>query len=277
MVRHHPPNIPGATYHVMNRGNRKARIFEDDRDRKRFVRLLVEAKTRYDVEILNGSQMGNHFHALVTTPRGNLPEFMRQFQGDYARYSNWRHGRVGHLFQGRYRRVFIENDLHLFIAAAYIFDNPVDAGLVSKPEDWKWSTYAATIGLAPIPSYLSLSWVQMLFPTESLTESQKLLRQCLDDPQRVLSYLSCVDPTSEDAIRSYIAERRRIIAQPCPYQKLIRPTLEQLCANVEDGPSRAEAILQAHQRHGYTLAEIARHLGVRPTTISKAYRAALRS
>src|SRR5690348_10750838 len=97
--------IPGGVYHVMNRGNRQCPIFEDDRDRKRFLRLLIEAKKKFGVEILMGTQQRTHFHVGVCTPRGNLPEFMQDFEGRFAKYSNWRHGRAGHLFQGPYRRV----------------------------------------------------------------------------------------------------------------------------------------------------------------------------
>ncbi len=72
--------------------------------------------------------MVNHFHLVVVTPHGNLSEFMEQLEGRFARYSNWRHGSVGHLFQGRFRDVVIEHDIHLLIALCYVFLNPVSAG-----------------------------------------------------------------------------------------------------------------------------------------------------
>jgi putative transposase len=271
MARAHPPDIAGATYHVMNRGNRKHRIFEDDRDRKRFVQLFIEAQQHYDVEVLIGQQMTNHFHAVVTTPHANLSEFMRQFQGDFARYSNWRHGRVGHLFQGRFKRVMIESDIHLFIAAAYVFDNPVVAGLVRRPEEWRWSSYAATVGMKPAPSYLSLSWVETLFPSESLSDSQQHLRRCMADPDRIFSYIQHVDPDDEVAIRSYFA-RRQVVGQPCTYRTLIRPPLEQLFGRYQTKCEREKTIQISHETHGYKLSEIARCIGLAPGTVSKIYR-----
>lgn len=261
----------------MNRGNRKSRIYEDERDRRRFVRFLIEAKCKHGVEIMIGTQMGTHFHLALCTPRGNLPEFMQDLEGRYAKFSNWRHGRVGHLFQGPYRRVLIENDLHLFIVAAYIFDNPVDAHYVEHPEDWKWSTYAATAGLAPVPGYLSISWVKTLFPSATLAASQSLLRRCIDDPQQIISYIEAVDPTTEAAIRSYIAERRRLIAQPCSWQTLIRPPIEQLVSPQDDRHTLIAAIRLAHDTHGYKLAEIARFLGLHRSTVSKLHRSRGRS
>ena len=149
----------------MNRGNRKAPIFEDDRDRRRFLRILVEEQERYAVKLLAGCQMGNHFHCALTTPNGNLSDFMEQLESRFARYSNWRHGRIGHLFQGRFRDVMIEHDIHLLIALCYIFLQSGERRLSSHDQsDYKWSTYAATVGLAPLPSYLSIDWLEALFP-----------------------------------------------------------------------------------------------------------------
>lgn len=271
MGRSHPPNIPGATYHVMNRGNRKARIFEDDRDRIRFVQLFVEAAATYGVEILVLQLMRTHFHAVVTTPRGNLSAFMRQFQGEFARYSNWRHARVGHLFQRRFRRVIIENDVHLLIAVAYVFDNPLKSRLVNQPQDWRWGTYAATVGLAPVEDYLSLEWVESLFPSETLAESQAKLRECIENPMQIPSYLDAVDATSRAAIRCFISERLHLAVQPCRYEHLIRPPLELLFASGQSRADFAATTGVAHQRYGYKIAEIARHVGRKPTTISKIY------
>lgn len=271
MARGKDCNIPGATFHVMNRGNRKGRIFEDDRDRKRFTRLFIEAAARYHVETLIAVQLGTHFHAVVTTPNGNLSEFMRQFEGDFARYSNWRHGRVGHLFQGPFRCVLIENDVHLFIAASYVFNNPVKAGFVCRPEDWKWSTYAATVGLAPVPAYLSIEWVRTLFPALSVGSSQAQLRRCLDDPENVAAYLNAVDPMSREAVRCYITEGRAVLAQPGTYRALTRAPLEQLFGTGQSRSERNAAIQLAHETHGYTLAEIARCLRMHPTAMSKIY------
>lgn len=277
MARREDCNIPGATFHVMNRGNRKGRIYEDERDRKRFTRLFIEATRRYHVDSLIALQMGTHFHAVVATPNGNLSEFMQQFEADFAKYSNWRHGRVGHVFQGPFRCVLIENDVHLFIAASYIFKNPVEAGYVRSPQDWKWSSYRATVGLAPIPGYLSIDWVRTLFPAPSLAASQLLLRQYLNNPQEFLGYLDAADPTSAAALRCYIAEGRNVLAQPSTYRALTRAPLEHLFGTDQSRSERKAAIQLAHETHGYKLAEIAQCLGLHPTAVSKIYRSLSRT
>ena len=256
----------------MNRGNRKAPIFEDDRDRKRFLRILIETAAEYQVRVLVGVQMGNHFHLTVLTPHGNLSEFMQQLEGRFAQYSNWRYTRVGHLFQGRFTGVIIENDVHLFTAFWYIVTNPTEACLVSRPEDWKWSTYAATVGLGPVPQYLSIEWVEALFPAGSLEESQKLLRECMNDPQPVQAFLRAVEPTTAASVRSYIAERLRELPQPCSYRTLMRPPIEQLFLDGQDKGERTNAVALAHETHGYKLAEIARGTGLTYSNVSRMYR-----
>ena len=270
-------NICGGIYHVMNRGNRKAQIFEDDQDRRRFLRTLTEEKERYGVEMLAGSLMGNHFHGLVLTPHGNLSEFMAQWQGRFARYSNWRHDRVGHMFQGRFRDVLIEHDVHLLIALCYIFFNPVSAGLVEKLEDYKWSTYAATVGLAPLPHYLSLEWLETLFPSESRGEAQRRLRALMTNAKPVNAYLqqheALADPDPiRRAVHSYVGEKLRLGTLPRMYRSLLRSNLQDLVQKGMTGPILAGAVYDAHVEHGYKLREIARELRLHPSTVSKIFR-----
>ncbi len=255
----------------MNRGNRRALIFEDDRDRRRFVRILIETVREYHVKLLGGTQMGNHFHLVVLTPHANLSQFMQQLEGRFAEYSNWRHARDGHLFQGRFKGVIVENDIHLFTAMWYVFTNPVAACLVGRPEDWKWSTYGATAGLASVPDYLSIEWVETLFPASSLEQSQCLLRQCMNDPRPVQAYLQAAEPTMSEGLRSYVSERSRDVAQPCTYQSLMRPPIEDLFPTTLEGAELIRAIVVAHEMHGFKMAEIAHCVGRHPTTVSRIY------
>lgn len=261
----------------MNRGNRKATIFEDERDRRRFLRILIEEQERYAVETLGGCQMGNHFHLLVNTPNANLSDFMERLEGRFACYSNWRHCRVGHLFQGRFRDVAIEHDIHLLIALCYIFLNPVSAGLVSRPEDYRWSTYAATVGLAPLPGYLSIDWLEALFPDESLAQAQRRLRTLMTDAKPGDAYLHQndfdVDPQALKVVmRSYVGEHLHLGMLPRLYRSALRFPLSDLFSEGIAMPARASAIYDAHVIHGYKMAEIARHLGIHRNTVSRIFR-----
>ena len=275
MGRNQRSGIHGGTYHVMNRGNRKMRIFEDVRDRRRFLKILTEEKGTHGVELLAGCQMENHFHLIVATPHGNLSEFMARLEGRFARYSNWRHGNVGHLFQGRFRDVVIEDDIHLLIALCYVFFNPVSARLVTKLEDYRWSTYAATAGLAPLPNYVSTDWLTTLFPSDSVAQSQLRFRNLMAEAKPVAAYLQGIDIDPEAVrrvIRSYVGEQIRLGMLPQMYRSALRSPLSALVhAGLRD-PSRSVAIYDAHVVHGYKLAEIARELHLNPATVSKIFR-----
>jgi REP element-mobilizing transposase RayT len=252
-------------------------IFQDDQDRRRFVEILIEEKERHGVDILAECEMRNHFHLVVGTPHGNLSTFMEQFEGRFARYSNWRHGNVGHLFQGRFHDVAIEHDIHLLIALCYVFLNPVAARLVTRAEDYEWSTYAATVALAALPSYLSLQWMTALFPSESLRESQRRLRHLLSEAKPVDAYLqdegTYVAPGAvRRVLRSYVGEQLQVGLLPCMYRSALRLQLPELVQPGLSGRPRAAAIYDAHVLHGYTLAAIARELRLDQSTVSKDFR-----
>ena len=257
----------------MNRGNRRALIFEDDRDRKRFVSLLIQFLRSFEVELLVGCLMGNHFHLIVTTPLGNLSWFMQQLEGQFATYLNWRHQRVGHLFQGRFRGVLIESDLHLLIAACYVFVNPVVAGLCDRPEQWKWSTYSSTAGITSAPEYLSLNWVSELFQSASLEACQRLFRKLMDQAHPVQSYLAQADwlapcEPMRGVLRSYVGDRLRAGALPREYRELFRPNLQELFQSVTTKAERDGSIHDAHVIHGYSCSEIARLVSLRESTVA---------
>jgi REP element-mobilizing transposase RayT len=282
MGRNRRDEIVGGIYHVMNRGNRKMPIFEDDRGRRRFLRILLEEKERYGVDLHAGCQMGNHFHLVVGTPHANLSDFMEQLEGRYARYSNWRYGRVGHLFQGRYRRVVIESDVHLLIALCYVFLNPVGARLVARPEHYKWSTYAATVGLAQLPGYLSIDWLRSLFPTDSLAVTQRRFREAMNEADPVAEYLrqdiTGVDPDAvRRVLRSYVGAQLQLANLPRTYRSALRSGLPDLVQVGMPPLLRSAAIYEAHVVHGYTLAAIARELHLSPAAVSKIFRSVQRS
>ncbi|MEY2680906.1 MAG: hypothetical protein RL661_1137 [Pseudomonadota bacterium] len=84
---------------------------------------------------------------------------MRQLNGVYTQRFNRRHGRVGHVFQGRYKAILVERDAYLLELARYVVLNPVRAGMVVGPQDWPWSSYAAMCAQAPVPEWLQTDWI----------------------------------------------------------------------------------------------------------------------
>ena len=132
------------------RGNNRELIYRDDQDRRLYLRRLEATAGRLGWRGLSYCLMHNHVHLLIETPKANLSEGMRLLQGGYAQVFNIRHGRVGHVFQGRYGAVAMRNDAQVCTAAAYIARNPVAAGLCRTPGDWTWSSFRkAAAGVAP--------------------------------------------------------------------------------------------------------------------------------
>src|SRR3954452_14733921 len=113
----------GAIYHVTVRGNERRRIFYDDRDRERFLKVLAQAQELHGMRLYLVCLMPNHFHLLVETPAGNLSAFMGRFLTGYVVYYNRRHNRVGHLTQGRYKAQLVEGNDHLLKLTRYIHLN----------------------------------------------------------------------------------------------------------------------------------------------------------
>ena len=146
-----PPRLefPDAVYHIMARGNERSSIYWDDGDRRHFLELLAEVGGGFRWRILAYCLMTNHYHLLVQTREPNLARGMRQLNGLYAQGFNRRHGRVGHLFQGRYSARLVQTDEYLRAAVRYIVRNPVRAGLCREPHGWRWSGHRAALGLEP--------------------------------------------------------------------------------------------------------------------------------
>lgn len=134
---------PGAVYHVICRGNNRQAIFNDDRDRTTYLRKLVAYCDEKEVALLCYCLLPNHVHLLVQTPLGNLSKLMQAFQTSYTLYFNRRHGRSGHVFEQRYKALLVDKDNYLLQVSRYIHLNPVGAGIVQRPQDYRWSSYKA--------------------------------------------------------------------------------------------------------------------------------------
>lgn len=143
----------------MNRGVEKRPIFLDDQDRSRFLNILERVVERHEWKVDSYALMPNHYHVSGDLPEGSVSPGLHLLDGAYAASFNRRWDRVGHLFQGRARGVLVERDLHAEELQRYISLNPVRAGLVSDPADFRWSSYRATVGLDPCPPWLSIESV----------------------------------------------------------------------------------------------------------------------
>ena len=261
----------GATYHIMSRGNRKARIFVDNQDRRAFLQIFGEALERHAVQCPGYCLMTTHYHAVAHTPRGNISTFMKLVNGWYTQYMNRRHQWCGHVFGERFKAIVIDDTGYLRAALAYIARNPIESGLVADPERWEWSSYAAMMGLRKAEPWLATDGLQRAFPAESIEESRRLFRDKVLDLADIdfdTSAAVLADARTSARVRELIATTMYLSEVPREFKALARPDLKQLLGWVTR-EERARAIRRAHVLYGYTLAQIAHCLGVHPSTISR--------
>jgi len=272
--------FPGAVYHITNRGNERKEIFRDDRDRKMFLDTLEDVTLRYNWLCHAYCLMENHYHLLIDTPDGNLSIGMRQLNGIYTQRFNKRHGRVGHLFQGRFKAVLVEKDSHLLEACRYVVLNPVRVERVQKPEEWGWSSYGATAGRTKPHPCLVIDWILGQFGSERKVAEAGYRRFIMDGIGGVSIWNSVRAQSvfgGDDFIESlsdYVKEKKQIpeiakiqrFMNKPPFEDIFRPEV------LGDKRKRNKRIGEAVLEHGYTQREVADHLGIHFTSVSRILR-----
>lgn len=163
----------GAFWHITSRGNEQKDIFREDADRLRFLELLATAVERYKWVLHEYVLMTNHFHLVIETPEKTLSRGMQWLKGQYARWFNRKYRRRGHLFEGRFKGILVDGESYLLTLARYVVLNPVRAGMVATPDQWKWSSFRATAGLEPEPPFLTTSLMLSYFRAGSEAEARQ--------------------------------------------------------------------------------------------------------
>lgn len=183
MARPLRTNLPGGWYHVTSRGQNRQPIYLDVADGANFMERVQEFPARFGVEVHGFVLMPNHYHLILRTPRGNLSHAVQWLNTGYSIWWNRRHERVGHVFQGRFKSILVEEGRWLLELSLYLHLNPVavkrlaldkrgqsaerhgaaepSRDLVAARLDtlrgWKWSSYRAYAGLEMVPDWLTVA------------------------------------------------------------------------------------------------------------------------
>ncbi len=265
-----------AVYHVTSRGNARRSIFKDDKDRGMLLNILEEVNDRYHWLCHAYCLMNNHYHLVIETPDGNLSKGMRHLNGVYTMRFNRHHGSVGHVFQGRYKAILVQKESHLLEVCRYVVLNPVGAKVVEVPERWRWSSYRATARMEKAHPCLTTDWVLGQFGTKKRI-AEKKYRTFVKDGigghriwedvkgQSILGERNFVDNLI-DFVRGY----EEVIEIPKGQRYVTRPSLEEIFKDAERGKQKRDAgIADAVTRWGYSEREVANHLGLHYSTVSR--------
>lgn len=281
---------PDCLYHVTSRGVRQTDIVRDDEDRLAFVELLARVVMEKQWTLHAWVLMTNHFHLTVTTPLANLSAGMRELLRPFALRFNRVHGYVGHVFQHRFDAKLVERDTHLLELIRYVPLNPVRCGMVRSPADYPWSSYRATAGFEPAPSWLESKWILAQFHPTDRRVAEMRFREFVSTARDV-EY----DPHAEAAggwiigslrfrqqVQQWIDASPRSEEQP-QRRRLVYADFDALMALVKSeldtsdrdlrcrarGPARKLIADLAHEECGKTLREIGLRLSTSTAAAAK--------
>lgn len=265
----------GALYHVTSRGDRQEAIFDDDQDRTAFLHVLGEVVSRFRWRCHAYCLMSNHYHLMIETPEANLTKGMRHLNGVFTQWSNRRHKRSGHLFQGRYKAILVDRNSYFLELARYIVLNPVRAAMVKDPRLWAWSSYRATMGRFPGPVWLTTDGLLAEFGKRR-ADARRKYQQFIEEGMSAESiwkdlkgqiYLG--DDDFVERMRDKLGERDEDVNIPMVQQRGPAP---KLTAIRRQHKNRDDAIRAAYETGAYSYQQIAREFGVHFTTVGRIVR-----
>ena len=272
--------FPNALYHVTSRGDRREDIFDDDDDRRAFLKTLGDVVGQFNWLCYAWCLMDNHYHLLIQTPDGNLSKGMRQLNGVYTQLSNRRHRRVGHLFQGRFKAILVDSDAYLMELARYVVLNPVRARVVKRATDWEWSSYRASLGIAPAEPCLAINGLLAQFARRrdvARLRYARFVAEGIKAPSPWTQLKAQVflgdDPFVEQMQKRAAGSQRRDVQIPRAHRRAPPASLAQI---EKEAPDRDSAVVQAHATGAYSYQQIGSHFELHFTTVGKIVRSARR-
>jgi putative transposase len=309
MPRHARLDTKGALHHVIIRGIDGIDLFADDTDRQRFIDKLSEYVSSSGCSLYAWTLMSNHIHLLLKSGGIGLSATMRKLLTWYALYFNKRHKRKGHLFQNRYKSVLCEEETYLLALVRYIHLNPIRARIVpdlASLDRYPWSGHAVIMGRLPgdfmDTSYVlqrfgrnegtarkgyrrfikegigtnpdlmggglkrSLGWSEVL-AVRKRKETVKGDERILGNSNFVLQVLSEAENVRPPSAPGRI---KKTIKEECSKGQVSRVELESGVKRRSVTAVREMIALRSARELGLTAAEIARHLGVSTSAITKA-------
>ena len=287
-----------AYYHVMNRGQGRRKIFDNNQFFELFLTGLQEANQRFGLQVLCYCLMSNHYHLLVKTPEANLGRVMRHINGTYTQRYNRLKKTDGALFRGRYKAICVEEDSYQLQLSRYIHRNPLEANIVINLVDYPWSSYRYYVKAEKAPSWLYQQEIydQLSAKSRKREKYQAFVEMAIDDEiKNFYSKGNVIPYLGGDEFRTWAYQQRQTDDMAVTKKELLqfKPSMDEIIdriarafkvnkesilvsqrGRVSDNIPRWVAMYLAQERGGVTLREIAAKFGlVRtgsiPTVIGK--------
>ena len=230
-------------YHIVNRGVNKSEVFIEKEDYHKFLELLLKITYDYNVTIHAFTILPTHYHCLIQTHKNNLSEAMRLLNSAYAAWYNFKSGRVGHLWKGRFDSFMLFDEEHFWNVVKYIERNALSLGLVKDIKEWEYQSLALRLKNTKF---------------NEIIRDSKILTKPLDE------YIEWLNKPLDKHIIDEIYKEPKIVMVDGEL-KVIRKKIADFFNEFED---KKEAI-KAAKANGYKYSEIARFLGVSNVYVSK--------
>ena len=249
--------------------------------------MLAQVCKRFNWTVHAYCLMSNHYHLLVETPDANLSAGMRQLNGVYTQLTNRAHGRVGHVFQGRFKAIVVDNDSYLLELARYVVLNPVRAGMVQDPGQWPWSSYGAMLapGWPPSADWLATDKLLAYFaPDQQSLDRESAQQRYITHVREGIGLPSVWEDLSGQVYlgdEKFVNKMSAMAEQSPQGARAGRSRLEIPHAQRRPGPlplqnyveqhrnNRNAAIQAAFATGSYTMAQLAEHFKLHYTSVSR--------
>ena len=249
MARRSRESLSTSFFHVIVQGINKEYIFEQNKYKEKYLKILKSRKEKYNLDIVSYCIMSNHAHILIHTDSiNNLSMFMKRINEDYARYYNYVEKRVGYVFKGGFLSEPITDYKYLLNCIAYIHKNPVKANMVEKCEYYPYSSYNDYLRNV---SFLNENLCELIFGSKKI-DKEKFKQMHFSNKYYFMENIDMTDENMMEIIIDYENE----------YSK----DWNEIIANKDDIEN---IVLEIKKRISISNRNLAKYLNVNRSTINK--------
>jgi REP element-mobilizing transposase RayT len=259
-----------AYYYISSKGMADKLIFKNVKDKQDFLQILQEVVSRMQWDVYAYNIMPDSFQLFIKTPKPNLSKGMRQLNGMYTQHYNSRHQSVGNVFHGRFKAILTEEN-YASEAIKYIIHMPILQHKVRQLEQWKWSSYQATMDIVESPRWLQTNFVLSDYSKQK-KRAQTAFVKAINQLDRDFNMMDQVQGQILLGGDEFIKKWKKQLANGKVMDKA-RQRKERKIKPISDFSHRFKnmkiAMVKAYETGNYTLNQIGHYFGVHYSTVSR--------